>query len=162
MTLALFSIIAWSFICAFSLIPKQLGFVENTIILFILIICATMSATTLSLNMHLFQISDKLHLFFCFWLSRSIILPLVTLGGINLFLRPGSLWWKLLTPVFALSIAIIFGEWILRATGIMTVTGWNYFYFACLFSFIFLMNLALTLLLRKIERKHGADAYDNL
>lgn len=121
-----------------------------------------MSATVMSLNLHLFRISDKLNLFFCFWLSRSIILPLIMLGGINLFLRLGSLWWKLLTPICMLSIAIIFGEWIMRATGVLTVTGWNYFYFVCLFSFIFLLNLGLSLLLRKVEKERYADATDHL
>lgn len=149
MILAVFALISWLTICAFSLIPKSLGLMDNIILFFLLSMCSTMSATILYTNLHLIETSQSISLFLPFVLLRSITYPLVLLGGINLVWGIRSVFGKM--AVVSITLLMASGiEALARAAGLLTFTGWNLAYFLVLAFVLFALNLGFSFVLRKI------------
>jgi hypothetical protein len=146
---AAFVLITWVVICIFTLLPKSLSPVENIILYFLLVMSSTMSTTILALNLNLIVISDRIHIFFCFWLIRTIAIPLILLGGINIFLCYKNCWIKVLVLISCVVIALGI-ETLSHMKGLVTFTGWNQYYFMILVLFLFGLNYGMAKLLRKI------------
>lgn len=149
MILSVFSLISWIVICLFVLIPKGMSLVENIIVYLLLCMCSTMSGTLLTLNFNLLKTSDQLHVFFCYWMIRTITFPLAILGGINLFFYFKSKHMKALALILSLALALSI-EMLSHKEGVVIFTGWNSFYFLILEFFVLILNLYTARLLRKI------------
>jgi len=83
---ALFVFIAWVIISVYLFVPKRLSTVENLLLFFLFTIITMNIFTILDLDLNLFQHSEKVTLFICFWIQRNIIIPLSLVIFVNLII----------------------------------------------------------------------------
>lgn len=151
MGFAVFFLASWLIVAIFTVMPKKLSIVENTVVYLVLVIITINVSWIIIEEMSLIKETQEGIKHVAFLLNRSVIIPMTLITQLNVVHRSNSFARSLLTII--VSLIFLLGLRGLSLTfNIISYTKWNFGYDVVYIIILHLMTFSALQLFRKLAR----------
>lgn len=157
MALSIFITITILLLHSFFFLKKELSFLQNSILFFILAIATKNYSTIMTMGLKRLKTPDEHTLFGVFLLHREIITPLIVMLFVNIFISKAC-WWKRILLLLSALVLMQGLDYLSIFFEVIKFLKWNHLYAAVINLAYLLIGLGVGKLLMYLEGRYAYDS----